>query len=240
MANTTDAIIAREQSIEKYRILREPYYLSIRDEVMLFETAYKAKLPVMLKGPTGCGKTRFVEARPGRTLSARRRRYRVARRAAHHGRPPRRDLLSGRGRRGAQGHHRSHTPAHGRPAHSTGREAWNSAKRPRRFYAGHFLQSRLSERAERPEAIDAPAVPFARIRLSAGRGRGADRRPRGRSQRADGARSGQDRREGAQPERARTGRGSLDAPAGLRRPDDRARRRSGDRLRSVHRQPDHR
>jgi nitric oxide reductase NorQ protein len=71
MANTTDAIIAREQSIEKYRILREPYYLSIRDEVTLFETAYKAKLPVMLKGPTGCGKTRFVEAmayRMGRPL----------------------------------------------------------------------------------------------------------------------------------------------------------------------------
>jgi len=62
MTNTTDAIIAIEQSIEKYRIAREPYYLSIRDEVSLFETAYKAKLPVMLKGPTGCGKTRFVEA----------------------------------------------------------------------------------------------------------------------------------------------------------------------------------
>ncbi|MGH9755875.1 MAG: CbbQ/NirQ/NorQ/GpvN family protein [Blastocatellia bacterium] len=71
MANTTDAIIAREQSIEKYRISREPYYLSIRDEVALFETAYQAKLPVMLKGPTGCGKTRFVEAmayRLGRPL----------------------------------------------------------------------------------------------------------------------------------------------------------------------------
>jgi nitric oxide reductase NorQ protein len=71
MANTTDAVIAREQSIEKYRVTREPYYLSIRDEVALFETAYKAKLPVMLKGPTGCGKTRFVEAmayRMGRPL----------------------------------------------------------------------------------------------------------------------------------------------------------------------------
>jgi len=71
MANTTDAVIAREQSIEKYRISREPYYLNIRDEVALFETAYKAKLPVMLKGPTGCGKTRFVEAmayRLGRPL----------------------------------------------------------------------------------------------------------------------------------------------------------------------------
>jgi len=71
MANTTDAIIAREQSIEKYRIIREPYYLNIKDEIALFETAYKAKLPVMLKGPTGCGKTRFVEAmayRMGRPL----------------------------------------------------------------------------------------------------------------------------------------------------------------------------
>jgi nitric oxide reductase NorQ protein len=62
---------AREQSIDKYRISREPYYLSVRDEVAIFETAYKAKLPVMLKGPTGCGKTRFVEAmayRMGRPL----------------------------------------------------------------------------------------------------------------------------------------------------------------------------
>jgi nitric oxide reductase NorQ protein len=62
---------AKEQSIEKYRISREPYYLSVRDEVAIFETAFKAKLPVMLKGPTGCGKTRFVEAmayRMGRPL----------------------------------------------------------------------------------------------------------------------------------------------------------------------------
>jgi len=58
----TDTAKAKEQSIEKYRITKEPYYLNIKDEVALFETAYKAKLPVMLKGPTGCGKTRFVEA----------------------------------------------------------------------------------------------------------------------------------------------------------------------------------
>jgi nitric oxide reductase NorQ protein len=71
MANTSDAVIAREQSIEKYRVTREPYYLNIKDEIALFETAYRAKLPVMLKGPTGCGKTRFVEAmayRMGRPL----------------------------------------------------------------------------------------------------------------------------------------------------------------------------
>jgi nitric oxide reductase NorQ protein len=72
MANTlTEAVTAREHPIEKYRISREPYYLSVKDEVALFETAFKAKLPVMLKGPTGCGKTRFVEAmawRLGRPL----------------------------------------------------------------------------------------------------------------------------------------------------------------------------
>src|SRR5437868_971987 len=51
-----------EQAIEKYTLAREPYYLAVANEVELFETAYKAKLPVMLKGPTGCGKTRFVEA----------------------------------------------------------------------------------------------------------------------------------------------------------------------------------
>jgi nitric oxide reductase NorQ protein len=38
-----------------------PYYLPISDEVEIFEAAYKARLPVLLKGPTGCGKTRFVE-----------------------------------------------------------------------------------------------------------------------------------------------------------------------------------
>lgn len=58
----TEAAKAKEQSIEKYRVTKEPFYLNVKDEVALFETAYKAKLPVMLKGPTGCGKTRFVEA----------------------------------------------------------------------------------------------------------------------------------------------------------------------------------
>jgi nitric oxide reductase NorQ protein len=38
-----------------------PYYLASGDEIALFEAAYDARLPVMLKGPTGCGKTRFVE-----------------------------------------------------------------------------------------------------------------------------------------------------------------------------------
>ncbi len=38
-----------------------PFYLPVRDEVSLFERCYARELAVMLKGPTGCGKTRFVE-----------------------------------------------------------------------------------------------------------------------------------------------------------------------------------
>jgi nitric oxide reductase NorQ protein len=50
-----------ELAVEKYKVADEPYYLPVRQEVELFEAAYAARLPVMLKGPTGCGKTRFVE-----------------------------------------------------------------------------------------------------------------------------------------------------------------------------------
>ena len=35
--------------------------MPIKDEIELFEAAYAQKIPVLLKGPTGCGKTRFVE-----------------------------------------------------------------------------------------------------------------------------------------------------------------------------------
>lgn len=38
-----------------------PYYEAQKNEVEIFEAAYKKRLPVMLKGPTGCGKTRFLE-----------------------------------------------------------------------------------------------------------------------------------------------------------------------------------
>jgi len=46
---------------EKYRIKREPFYLPTNNEVEVFTAAYRQRLPVMLKGPTGCGKTRFVQ-----------------------------------------------------------------------------------------------------------------------------------------------------------------------------------
>lgn len=51
--HTTDA--------SSFFIEEEPYYLSTDNEVRVFESAWQAKLPVMLKGPTGCGKTRFVQ-----------------------------------------------------------------------------------------------------------------------------------------------------------------------------------
>ena len=47
--------------VDQYRIEKEPYYRAVGDEVTLFEAAYAARMPMMLKGPTGCGKTRFVE-----------------------------------------------------------------------------------------------------------------------------------------------------------------------------------
>lgn len=47
-------------SVEDYLVPREPFYLPAADEVGLFESAWRAQLPVLLKGPTGCGKTRFV------------------------------------------------------------------------------------------------------------------------------------------------------------------------------------
>jgi nitric oxide reductase NorQ protein len=48
-------------SIEQYKIQQEPFYQAQGSEVKLYEAAYAARLPVMIKGPTGCGKSRFVE-----------------------------------------------------------------------------------------------------------------------------------------------------------------------------------
>ena len=52
---------AMDKVIEQYRITEEPYYRAIGDEVQTFDAAYAVRMPMMLKGPTGCGKTRFVE-----------------------------------------------------------------------------------------------------------------------------------------------------------------------------------
>ncbi|WP_447979220.1 AAA family ATPase [Candidatus Nitrospira bockiana] len=51
----------QELEIDRYRIEREPYYAEVSGEVGLFLVAAESRMPVMLKGPTGCGKTRFVQ-----------------------------------------------------------------------------------------------------------------------------------------------------------------------------------
>ena len=50
-----------QDDIRDYRIPEEPYYRAVGEEVELYEAAYAVRMPMMLKGPTGCGKTRFVE-----------------------------------------------------------------------------------------------------------------------------------------------------------------------------------
>jgi nitric oxide reductase NorQ protein len=51
----------RQYRIEEYVIEEEPFYVPNSDEVEVFEAAYRQRIPVLLKGPTGTGKTRFVE-----------------------------------------------------------------------------------------------------------------------------------------------------------------------------------
>ena len=63
----------KEYAIEEFLVRAEPYYRAIGDEEELFTAAYHQHIPVLLKGPTGCGKTRFVEYmawKLGRQLTA--------------------------------------------------------------------------------------------------------------------------------------------------------------------------
>lgn len=50
-----------QPNLASHRIADEPFYRPVGAEIALFTAAYEGRLPVMLKGPTGCGKTRFVE-----------------------------------------------------------------------------------------------------------------------------------------------------------------------------------
>ena len=51
----------QEYLIEEFSVQDEPFYVPVADEIELFEAAYSQKLPILFKGPTGCGKTRFIE-----------------------------------------------------------------------------------------------------------------------------------------------------------------------------------
>jgi nitric oxide reductase NorQ protein len=51
----------QEEALKDFHINAEPYYRPVGNEIAQFEAAFASRMPVMLKGPTGCGKTRFVE-----------------------------------------------------------------------------------------------------------------------------------------------------------------------------------
>jgi len=51
----------------------EPFYVPLADEVEIFGAAFSQRIPVLLKGPTGCGKTRFLEHMAWRLFGGERR-----------------------------------------------------------------------------------------------------------------------------------------------------------------------
>ena len=185
-------------NLDPYRIATEPYYEPLGNEIEVFEAAYAERLPVMLKGPTGCGKTRFVEhmawrlGKPLITVAAHEDmtaadlagryllepdRNRLARRPADLAVRYRRDLLSRRNRRGPAGHHRGDPSADRCAADSAAGEAQRDRVRASRLPAHDLLQSRLPERGQGSEGIDQAALRRDRFRLSAA----ADRKPRSSS-----------------------------------------------------------
>lgn len=47
--------------IQEHYVEEQPYYLPQQDELVIAEVAYRHGIPLLLKGPTGCGKTRFMQ-----------------------------------------------------------------------------------------------------------------------------------------------------------------------------------
>jgi nitric oxide reductase NorQ protein len=60
-SNDRGPVKGKELEIDRYRLRQEPYYAEVDGEIGLFTIAAHNRMPVMLKGPTGCGKTRFVQ-----------------------------------------------------------------------------------------------------------------------------------------------------------------------------------
>ncbi len=50
-----------KQVLRQFRISERPNYVVQGDEEVMFSAAFRARIPLIIKGPTGCGKTRFVE-----------------------------------------------------------------------------------------------------------------------------------------------------------------------------------
>ena len=49
------------ETVEPFLIQERPNYIVQADEEEIFKAAYESRIPLIIKGPTGCGKTRFVE-----------------------------------------------------------------------------------------------------------------------------------------------------------------------------------
>ena len=239
-----------------------PFYVPVGDEEQVFKAAFRQRLSVVLKGPTGCGKTRFVEAmahdldRPLITVSC----HDDLTTADLVGRY----LLEGGETRWVDGpltravregaicyldevvEARQDTTVvihpladHRRqlPIDRLGRPRRRAGVLPRRV-----VQPRLPERAQGPEGLDPPADGRHRARLPAARRRGEDRRPRGRRRprRRGAARAARPGDPAARDRRAP--RGGLDPRADRRRAARRrgppARRgRPGRGRRAPHRRP---
>ena len=212
-----------------------PFYQPQGNECAIFEAAFRRRLPVLLKGPTGCGKTRFVAHMAARlglpldtiachddlTAADLTGRFliknnetvwtdgpltRAVRRGGH--------LLSRRSGGGAQGRDRGAASAHRRPPHPAARPHRRDAARARRFHAGDLLQPRLPVGAENVEALDPPAFRRSVLRLSEARGGSGHCRARKRARRRDLQDPGPSRRPLARPERPGPRGRRLDPAAG--------------------------
>ena len=222
----------------------EPYYAPQGDEVALFEAAYAARLPVMVKGPTGCGKSRFVEfmawklGRPLITvacnedmtaadlvgpLPARTRRHALAGRAADRGRAHGAicyldEIVEARQDTTVVIHpltdHRRTLPLD-----KKGELVRAHADFQLVISYNPGYQSLMKDL----KTVDAAALRGARLRLPGADAGGRDRRQRDRPGAAHGRRAGAGGRRRAPAQGPRPGRRHLDPAAGLRRAADRAR-----------------
>jgi len=61
MSTEEPKALYQEYRVEEYIPTEEPFYVAAGDEIEIFEAAYQQRIPVLMKGPTGCGKTRFLE-----------------------------------------------------------------------------------------------------------------------------------------------------------------------------------
>jgi nitric oxide reductase NorQ protein len=51
-----------KKAMRQFYVKEKPNYVPFGDEASLFTSAFENKIPIIIKGPTGCGKTRFIES----------------------------------------------------------------------------------------------------------------------------------------------------------------------------------